>query len=69
MSDAELSTVVALQSVTAASVSPLQDIESEPTNRGQTEQGLAPVDGGPAAWKLLLVAFMFETLLWGKFLF
>jgi hypothetical protein len=27
---------------------------------------LAPADGGPAAWKLLLAAFVFEALLWGK---
>ncbi|CEL06644.1 Putative Monocarboxylate transporter 12 [Aspergillus calidoustus] len=31
----------------------------------RTEQELAPVDGGPAAWKLLCAAFVFETLLWG----
>jgi MFS family permease len=26
---------------------------------------LPPVDGGPAAWRLLLAAFVFEALLWG----
>lgn len=74
MSDFELMTVVGPQPVMAASASercerasPPQDIENEPTNRGGTEQELAPVDGGLAAWKLLFVAFMFETLLWGKF--
>ncbi|KAF3407494.1 Monocarboxylate transporter 12 [Talaromyces pinophilus] len=72
MSDFELMTIVDTQSAMAASasercerVSPPQDIENEPTNRGGTEQELAPVDGGHAAWKLLFVAFMFETLLWG----
>ncbi|KAF2227194.1 major facilitator superfamily domain-containing protein [Elsinoe ampelina] len=29
------------------------------------EQHLAPVDGGRAAWKLLVTAFVFEALLWG----
>lgn len=31
------------------------------------EQHLAPVDGGIAAWRVLLAAFMFEGCLWGKF--
>ncbi|KIX06841.1 uncharacterized protein Z518_04817 [Rhinocladiella mackenziei CBS 650.93] len=26
---------------------------------------LSPTDGGPAAWRLLIVAFVFEALLWG----
>lgn len=30
------------------------------------QQGLAPVDGGFAAWRLLCAAFMFEALLWGE---
>jgi hypothetical protein len=30
-----------------------------------TGQTLAPADGGPAAWRLLLAAFVFEALLWG----
>lgn len=75
MSDTELMTVVRTQSVMAASTSegrerasPPQDIESEPTNGGGTEQELAPVDGGSAAWRLLFAAYMFETLLWGIFL-
>ncbi|TRX96386.1 hypothetical protein FHL15_002658 [Xylaria flabelliformis] len=29
------------------------------------EQELAPVDGGPAAWRLLFAAFVFEAFLWG----
>ncbi|KAG4029328.1 hypothetical protein MFRU_016g00820 [Monilinia fructicola] len=28
-------------------------------------QQLLPVDGGPAAWKLLIAAFIFEAILWG----
>ena len=30
-----------------------------------TVQELAPTDGGPAAWRLLVAAFVFEALLWG----
>ncbi|KAL2816307.1 major facilitator superfamily domain-containing protein [Aspergillus granulosus] len=40
-----------------------EDVEGEDNRR--TEHGLAPVDGGPAAWRLLCAAFVFETLLWG----
>ncbi|KAF4549902.1 MFS-type transporter-like protein 24 [Elsinoe fawcettii] len=32
---------------------------------GINEPQLAPVDGGKAAWKLLITAFVFEALLWG----
>ncbi|KAJ0417163.1 major facilitator superfamily domain-containing protein [Aspergillus carlsbadensis] len=42
-----------------------EDVENEPAASRRTEQELAPVDGGPAAWKLLCAAFVFETLLWG----
>ncbi|KAL3485573.1 major facilitator superfamily domain-containing protein [Aspergillus germanicus] len=42
-----------------------EDIEDDPTTRTRAEQELAPVDGGPAAWKLLCAAYVFETLLWG----
>jgi hypothetical protein len=31
-----------------------------------TGQALAPADGGSAAWRLLLAAFVFEALLWGN---
>lgn len=31
-----------------------------------TGQGLAPTDRGPAAWRLLVAAFVFEALLWGN---
>lgn len=75
MNNTELVTVVVPQSVTdplafedreRASPRP-QHVEGEPTNSGGMEQELAPVDGGPAAWRLLFAAFMFETLLWGEF--
>ncbi|KAI1123813.1 major facilitator superfamily domain-containing protein [Nemania abortiva] len=42
-----------------------QDPECNPLNGWRTEQELAPVDGGSAAWKLLCAAFVFEALLWG----
>lgn len=45
-----------------------QDEERDPWNGRQREQELAPVDGGPAAWRLLCAAFMFEALLWGMFI-
>lgn len=46
----------------SASSRPL-NTETENEVMGQT---LAPADGGPAAWRLLLAAFVFEALLWGK---
>lgn len=46
-----------------------QDEEGDPWNvRRRAEQELAPVDGGTAAWRLLLAAFMFEALLWGGYI-
>ncbi|KAI1427776.1 major facilitator superfamily domain-containing protein [Xylaria sp. FL1777] len=42
-----------------------QDVEGDRTNPTRAEQELAPVDGGPAAWRLLAAAFIFEALLWG----
>ncbi|KAF5015229.1 hypothetical protein F66182_13513 [Fusarium sp. NRRL 66182] len=72
MNNTEFFTVAAPQPATAASaiedrdgVSSPHDIDDELTDRGGTEQELAPVDGGLAAWKMLFAAFMFETLLWG----
>lgn len=38
---------------------------SDPEGRDVVIQQLLPVDGGPAAWKLLIAAFVFEALLWG----
>jgi len=29
-------------------------------------QSLRPVDGGYSAWKVLIAAFVFDALLWGK---
>ncbi|TVY74771.1 Monocarboxylate transporter 12 [Fusarium oxysporum f. sp. cubense] len=40
------------------------EIEIPSENEPEISQ-LAPVDGGIAAWRLLGVAFVFETLLWG----
>jgi hypothetical protein len=50
-----------------AAVSPIAShtARTEPENGTETEHGLAPVDGGLAAWRLLGAAFVFETLLWG----
>lgn len=31
-----------------------------------TDNRLKPVDGGLAAWRVLLAAFMFEAILWGE---
>ncbi|RDW71001.1 hypothetical protein BP6252_07564 [Coleophoma cylindrospora] len=42
------------------SVEQLQDASDEATG-----QSLPPCDGGMAAWKLLVSAFVFEALLWG----
>ena len=39
------------------------DIDQEPL--ASAIQQLDPVDGGPAAWKALIAAFIFEALLWG----
>lgn len=76
MSNTELVTITLPQSVVSPSVFERyeralprpQDIEDEPTNGRRTEQELAPIDGGSAAWRLVCAAFMFEALLWGKFL-
>jgi hypothetical protein len=41
----------------------------EATNNGNDDiivQQLQRADGGPAAWKLLITAFIFEALLWGE---
>ncbi|KAI1165166.1 major facilitator superfamily domain-containing protein [Nemania serpens] len=74
ISDTELVTVALPRWVTTSDlngcgrVSPCptpRDIEGEPVNDIRAEQTLAPVDGGPAAWKLLCAAFVFEALLWG----
>ena len=33
-----------------------------------TAHALEPVDGGRAAWRMLLSAFAFESLLWGEWM-
>lgn len=39
----------------------------QPDDRPETNAtSLPPVDGGRAAWRLLLAAFVFEALLWGS---
>lgn len=40
----------------------VQDVEG----RDIVIQQLKPVDGGPDAWRVLIAAFIFEALLWGK---
>lgn len=36
-------------------------------DQGVVIQQLLPADGGVAAWRLLIAAFVFEALLWGKY--
>lgn len=47
------------------------DTEAELQGDGpeRVYQQLKPVDGGPAAWRLLIAAFVFEAILWGLFFF
>ena len=40
--------------------------DTENTELNLTENRLKPVDGGLAAWRVLLAAFMFEAILWGE---
>ncbi|ETS82467.1 hypothetical protein PFICI_04343 [Pestalotiopsis fici W106-1] len=47
----------------------LQYMEDDSANGRWPGRELAPVDRGPAAWRLLGAAFVFETLLWGEFLY
>ncbi|PVH81254.1 MFS general substrate transporter [Cadophora sp. DSE1049] len=37
----------------------------DPEGENVVIQQLLPADGGPAAWRLLIAAFVFEALLWG----
>lgn len=41
------------------------DVGHEIAHGELTGHALAPTDGGPAAWRLLVAAFVFEALLWG----
>ena len=50
-----------------ASTDPSLAEQGQNDEQGVIEQQLLPVDGGPAAWKLLFGAFVFEALLWGTF--
>lgn len=52
----ELATVTANQSS-----GPDDDFQAEANNG----QNLSPADGGLAAWRLLVAAFVFEAFLWG----
>jgi hypothetical protein len=40
--------------------------DSEYRERDMTDNQLKPVDGGLAAWRVLLAAFMCEAILWGE---
>ncbi|KAK2591193.1 hypothetical protein QQS21_011127 [Conoideocrella luteorostrata] len=40
----------------------------EPEEEGLTEHHLEPTDRGPAAWRLLCLTFIFESLFWGLLL-
>ena len=55
---------------------PLPNKDSQDTRRSDLELGegdtsstaeLLPTDRGAAAWKVLLGAFVFEAILWGKY--
>lgn len=68
MSTTELEPITSLpQSASSLERSSPQphDVEGESTDGGRARHELAPIDGGPAAWRLLCAAFMFEALLWG----
>src|SRR3954468_20834826 len=60
----------------AKSAVPLEEIERNTSNRvsdidveDRVIQQLLPADGGPAAWRVLISAFVFEALLWGTYSF
>ncbi|TEY50410.1 hypothetical protein BOTCAL_0277g00080 [Botryotinia calthae] len=41
------------------------EVELQAEDPERVYQQLKPVDGGPAAWRLLIGAFVFEAILWG----
>ncbi|KAF7918149.1 uncharacterized protein EAE97_011920 [Botrytis byssoidea] len=41
------------------------EVELQAEDPERVYQQLKPVDGGPAAWRLLIAAFVFEAILWG----
>lgn len=49
----------------AAPSQPTQDTHDASTREPGPDQQLEPADSGPAAWRMLFAAFMFEGLLWG----
>ncbi|KAI4715573.1 major facilitator superfamily transporter [Aureobasidium sp. EXF-10727] len=59
----QLSVVRSASNNDTTPASQAQDTEQPIINT--LEQHLAPTDGGIAAWRLLMAAFVFETLLWG----
>lgn len=42
------------------------EVPDDTTQSEANGEDLLPVDGGLAAWRLLLAAFVFEALLWGN---
>jgi hypothetical protein len=69
----ELTTVIPSQPVNAfpenvdrSPSSRPYDTENEMPDGELIRRQLAPTDGGPAAWRLLVAAFVFEALLWGN---
>jgi hypothetical protein len=62
-------TVISSPPVEASTANDDGSPSSRPWNKDSendmTDQTLAPADGGPAAWRLLVAAFVFEALLWG----
>jgi hypothetical protein len=44
------------------------EVEENAVNQeSNNSQALEPADGGASAWKMLLGAFVFEAVLWGRF--
>jgi hypothetical protein len=43
----------------------LESVRSNNHDSETAPQSLQPVDGGIAAWRVLIAAFVFEALLWG----
>jgi hypothetical protein len=63
-------TVISSPPVEASTANDDGSPSSRPWNKDSendmTDQTLAPADGGPAAWRLLLAASVSEALLWGN---
>jgi hypothetical protein len=61
---------------TASSAFPIEEIDHNTSTRvsdtdveDRVIQQLLPADGGSAAWRVLISAFVFEALLWGAYSF